>query len=781
MSTGEKLQINVCSFDDLLGLPSVGKAIAYRIWELRKGGEITPESLASIPHIKMERIKHLIDFSTWQDHAESIDEGSEEQQLLEKHNTVLQELAVAESLLKKGAEIIDRTKGMTYEPKSESKDEQKMAMAAASQDEAEQTGARKKVTFYEQPQHTSTPIAQHTHQPQFKTEKVDMFDPYQVQLKPTYPLTAQGKTSISAQIPPVSDQGLLSFIVDPQHPNTVLSTDQLPKIEVQPNKSTTHQTVIQPSSTKNQPTTVQPLSEKSTMVKQTRPNFSTFQPAENQTKFQPINYEPANYQQTVTQPSVSQQQTFQPAVSQQKVEHPTNFQPTAFQPIAQPIHLQHTDFQQPGNTANFQPVENQPPNIQPTFQPPQHQTMGHRMYAMPARPPTHQVPPVTIQPTNFQPWYGPPGTYPTPQFNQGSQPVIVDQLPGQGNSFRNVSQRNNQDDAPLIDFEVTRREVQTEPHHQSSTASGRRPQPTMVKSFKFDGTDRCEDWSAFLVKFEIFSEASGWSDLEKRNQLCWCLTGTASRYVTNLIRHNKDIRYGELVAKMEQRFNHANETETLQVQFYSARQSPGEPTEAWADRLSCLADKAFRDVPENYVQSQIITKFLQALTDKAAGKAASMLKPKSIEEACQLVKLSQHLDSSIYGIQRQENNPYARRDPEPICQAMETTNEGEQPRSVENQMANMMDRMMAMQMATEKSLKDLHNQVKDLQRQRPPGPGPYRPFPNRGGDDDFVCYRCGGHGHIARRCPVPDKELQQGKPQDTENNPLNQQGLVKRR
>jgi hypothetical protein len=87
---------------------------------------------------------------------------------------------------------------------------------------------------------------------------------------------------------------------------------------------------------------------------------------------------------------------------------------------------------------------------------------------------------------------------------------------------------------------------------------------------------------------------------------------------------------------MEQRFNHGNETETLQVQFHSARQSPAESTDEWADRLWRLADKAFIDVPEHYVQSQIITNILQALTDKAVGKAASMLKPKSIEEACQL-------------------------------------------------------------------------------------------------------------------------------------------------
>jgi DNA uptake protein ComE-like DNA-binding protein len=38
MNSGDKLHINVCSFDDLLGLPSVGKATAYTIWELRNLG-----------------------------------------------------------------------------------------------------------------------------------------------------------------------------------------------------------------------------------------------------------------------------------------------------------------------------------------------------------------------------------------------------------------------------------------------------------------------------------------------------------------------------------------------------------------------------------------------------------------------------------------------------------------------------------------------------------------------------------------------------------------------
>jgi predicted DNA-binding helix-hairpin-helix protein len=71
MNSGDKLHINVCSFYDLLGLPSVGKATAYKIWELRKSTEITPEILATISHLKMEKVLPLIDFSTSQEIAES--------------------------------------------------------------------------------------------------------------------------------------------------------------------------------------------------------------------------------------------------------------------------------------------------------------------------------------------------------------------------------------------------------------------------------------------------------------------------------------------------------------------------------------------------------------------------------------------------------------------------------------------------------------------------------------------------------------------------------------
>ena len=195
------------------------------------------------------------------------------------------------------------------------------------------------------------------------------------------------------------------------------------------------------------------------------------------------------------------------------------------------------------------------------------------------------------------------------------------------------------------------------------------------------------------------------------------LNRSASRYGPNLTRHNKDISYVQLMETMEHRFNHGNATETLQVQFHSARQSPAEPTDEWADRLSSLADKAFKDIPEHCPITDNNKKFTG--TDKAEGKAASMLKPKSIEEACQLVKLSQHLDSSIYGVMHQEHSPYTELEREPVCRAVKAPREYGQHNPLDSQMASLMEKMVSMQEATEKSLKELHHQVSELKKQKP--------------------------------------------------------------
>ena len=60
----EKVYINFCSFDELLAFPTVGETTADRIWDLRNSGDITPEILATVPHIQMHKIQEYIDYAT---------------------------------------------------------------------------------------------------------------------------------------------------------------------------------------------------------------------------------------------------------------------------------------------------------------------------------------------------------------------------------------------------------------------------------------------------------------------------------------------------------------------------------------------------------------------------------------------------------------------------------------------------------------------------------------------------------------------------------------------
>lgn len=64
----ENVYINFCSFDELLLIPTVGETTADRIFELRKEGDIIPEILATVPHIRMHKILGYIDVCTLDDY-----------------------------------------------------------------------------------------------------------------------------------------------------------------------------------------------------------------------------------------------------------------------------------------------------------------------------------------------------------------------------------------------------------------------------------------------------------------------------------------------------------------------------------------------------------------------------------------------------------------------------------------------------------------------------------------------------------------------------------------
>ena len=157
-------------------------------------------------------------------------------------------------------------------------------------------------------------------------------------------------------------------------------------------------------------------------------------------------------------------------------------------------------------------------------------------------------------------------------------------------------------------------------------------------SLKFDGTDKNEDWVSFFVKYEMHSYAYQWTNIQKRAHLCWAMTGTARKYCSAIIRMEKNIAFEELANRMEKRFNLRKLVATLQVQFNNARQSEKEDIVEWADRLLPLADKAFRDLPDEYVTNQIVIKLCQGCIDKNVGSVAASFQPKTVEDALERIK-----------------------------------------------------------------------------------------------------------------------------------------------
>ena len=62
--SNKKIPINICRYDEMLQIPTTGRAIAIRIWELRRVRTITPKLLATISYSKMEVVNQYIDYTS---------------------------------------------------------------------------------------------------------------------------------------------------------------------------------------------------------------------------------------------------------------------------------------------------------------------------------------------------------------------------------------------------------------------------------------------------------------------------------------------------------------------------------------------------------------------------------------------------------------------------------------------------------------------------------------------------------------------------------------------
>ena len=169
---------------------------------------------------------------------------------------------------------------------------------------------------------------------------------------------------------------------------------------------------------------------------------------------------------------------------------------------------------------------------------------------------------------------------------------------------------------------------------------------SLPRTIAFDGMG---SWQAFIAKFRLFADESHWDMSQRKNHLCWALDGEASKYTAMILEREPYITYSVLAEKLEKRFTKRELPEVSQMHFTYARQAPDESIVRWADRLMSLALQAFPDLPESYVQKQVVMRFCQGSSDKDAGQHALNSRPQTIEQAIEEFKWFQHSHRAIFG------------------------------------------------------------------------------------------------------------------------------------
>ncbi|KAH3796832.1 hypothetical protein DPMN_150407 [Dreissena polymorpha] len=101
--------------------------------------------------------------------------------------------------------------------------------------------------------------------------------------------------------------------------------------------------------------------------------------------------------------------------------------------------------------------------------------------------------------------------------------------------------------------------------------------------------------------------------------------------------------------KMEARFGSKEIPETSRAKFQQATQQPGELLEDWADRVLTLATPAFRNLPDQFGQREVVAKLWQGCIDREAGKHACFERPRSIQHAVHLIRHYQYVSQVVDG------------------------------------------------------------------------------------------------------------------------------------
>jgi hypothetical protein len=299
----------------------------------------------------------------------------------------------------------------------------------------------------------------------------------------------------------------------------------------------------------------------------------------------------------------------------------------------------------------------------------------------------------------------------------------------------------------------------------------------MYKSLKYTGKT---SWKVFYTKLREYVRTAGWTEEQKKDQLLWSLEDKAGGYFTLLLERDPQITYPEIIEKLEKkRFGFQDVPEMSMIQFNNCKQDKHESLEDWADRVLSLINKAFRELPESYMNEQVTLRFCQGCYDMDAGQHACVQKPQSMEAAIYTLKWYQHSKKAVQANRNIETtNDLVTFDPvEPVsvqATGMTKPQDSEWKFNIENQMKEMMASLKAIgEQLNDKPVMSREGALFNRNwRGRPSSPEPTRLRQSqestrpRQSPVTRRCYLCNKLGHLRRDCP-DNKKQNQGRGQSS--------------
>ena len=310
-------------------------------------------------------------------------------------------------------------------------------------------------------------------------------------------------------------------------------------------------------------------------------------------------------------------------------------------------------------------------------------------------------------------------------------------------------------------FRSTRRVVQKD----SSYTRPRRPRKEWIIPDKFDGT---QSWNSFQSKFMNCVDYNDWEEKDAVAHLRQSLVGQAGLVLWT--DGGQKATFRKLMAKLEKQYGSKAQTSMYRVELETRRRKRGETLTSLRQDISRLMFMAYPGPWSDQLEGIAVDAFVKALSDypEIHGKVRD-LEPKNLEEAVRHAKRFEAYACADQNdrMSRDDGKIRERHELRSVTQSLayeyeDLDKNGQEEESSKKSLA--LELEMQKLMKENNALKEKNLQLENSQQggyqngnnQNMRGPpreyqgqgagGGYRPR------QPFLCFRCGGEGHMARNC-----------------------------